>query len=780
LSVKKSKPSGNIFSGFNRIKVILMVKPLIIVESPTKARSITKYLAQEYTVIASKGHIRDLPKTKMGVDTENGFDPKYVTLRDKKDVISAIKKAAKNAPIVLLAPDPDREGEAIAWHINEIIKPVNDNVKRVLFNEITKKGIKQGLDAPRDLDQNLFESQQARRILDRLVGYELSPLLWKKVRRGLSAGRVQSVTLRLIVEREKEINRFDPREFWTIAVELKQESGEIFKANLWKVGGKKAVVPDGETAKRIESETVGTYTVKTVTKKVSVRKAPPPFITSTLQQEASKRFFFSAKRTMMLAQKLYEGIELGEDKEIGGLITYMRTDSTRVSDDAIAGVRDYIVEKFGAEYLPEKPNAFKTKKGAQDAHEAIRPTDTAMTPEMMSRQIHDSQMNSNDAKNLSKLYELIWRRFVASQIKPALFDMTVADIERGSLIFRCQGQVVKFKGFKAIYSDKSESTTTSSSPNMLPPIEEGDTPDLVNVLTEQKFTQPPPRFSEATLIKEMEDKGIGRPSTYAAIISTLANRKYMVREKRKFIPTELGNVVTDLLYDSFPNILSVKFTAQMEEKLDDVEGNKVHWRELLSEFYQEFHKLLLTAEDEMPNMRAQVTETDIDCNRCGAKMVIRWGANGKFLACSTYPECKNSKEFIKDAEGKISIVEPEKRDEKCPICSEPMIKKHGKFGNFLGCSNYPDCKGTMPYILPFDCPEENCDGKLIERKSKRGKIFFGCSKYNPKDGCNFSTWDEPVDEKCSNCGWEYLFRKKSRRKNNSWIECPRCKEKKVE
>ncbi|MBU1239607.1 type I DNA topoisomerase, partial [Myxococcota bacterium] len=570
-----------------------MAKPVIIVESPTKARSITKYLAHKYTVIASKGHIRDLPKTKMGVDVDQGFEPNYVTLRDKKDVIAAIKKAAKDAPMVLLAPDPDREGEAIAWHIYEIVKKVNPNIKRVLFNEITEKGINAGLESPRDLDQYLFESQQARRIVDRLVGYELSPLLWKKVRRGLSAGRVQSVALRLIVEREKEILAFDPREYWAISVELTHENGDVFRALLAKVNGKKAVVPDAQTAAAILSQIQGEYLVSSVVKKRSTRKSPPPFITSTLQQESSKRYYFPAKKTMMLAQKLYEGIEFGASNDLRGLITYMRTDSTRVSDEAIVAVRDYVGQRFGKEFLPAKPHIYKTKKGAQDAHEAIRPTDVSLTPQLVEAQIVASGANAADARNLAKLYELIWRRFVASQMTDALFDVTSVDIQRGDLTFRCQGQVEAFKGFRAIYADKQENGGASEnsaeeqelSTSLLPPLEEGMTPAYLRHESDQRFTQPPARFSEATLIKELEERGIGRPSTYATIISTLINRKYMLREKRRFTPTELGTIVTDLLSEAFPDILNVEFTASMEEKLDAVEENKVHWRELLGEFY---------------------------------------------------------------------------------------------------------------------------------------------------------------------------------------------------
>ncbi|MGM0595942.1 MAG: type I DNA topoisomerase [Myxococcota bacterium] len=747
-----------------------MSLPLIIVESPTKARSISKYLSKQFKVLASKGHVRDLPKSKMGVDIENGFKPDYVVVKSKKKVISQIKKSAKNASFIYLAPDPDREGEAIAWHLYELIKSQNQNIKRVLFNEITKKGVKRGLDSPRELNRNLFESQQARRIVDRLVGYELSPLLWKKVRRGLSAGRVQSVALRLVVEREEEIEKFEPVEYWLFSVDLsKKTSAEKFSANLWRVKGKKAKLPDAQTVEELKKQLSGEFKVVKITKKESKRNAPPPYITSTLQQNAASRYYFPAKKTMRLAQKLYEGIDLGKGNMVDGLITYMRTDSTRVSKDAVAAVRSYISNKVSSKYVPAKPNYFRKKKGAQDAHEAIRPTDVSRTPGEISQILSKSRLSQREVSNLVKLYSLIWHRFVASQMKPAIYDSTTVEIERGNLLFRTKGQVLKFKGYTAIYDYEKK----KSKDKFLPELEEGEVVNFEEVNTEQKFTKPPARYNEASLIKELEQKGIGRPSTYANIISTITGREYVEKIERNFAPTELGKVVTRLLIDSFPNIMDVEFTAEMEKQLDDVEMDKVHWKDILNSFYHKFHENIEKAEQSMPNLKTKIEETDIECDKCKAKMVIRWGRNGKFLACSNYPECKNTKEFKKDKDGNIKIILPEKREEKCPKCEAPMVLKKGKYGSFLGCSKYPDCKGTRPLLLPYDCPEKGCNGKLIERRTRRGKKFYGCSNYSKDGGCQFSTWKTPVDEECPACHSKYLLKRVYKRKANR-LDCPVC------
>lgn len=749
-----------------------MPKPLIIVESPAKARSIGKYLGNKYTVIASKGHIRDLPKENMGIDIENGFEPKYVVLKEKKDVISQIKKASEKADVILLAPDPDREGEAIAWHIMEILKDVNSNVKRVLFNEITRKGVVHGLENPRELDRNLFESQQARRVLDRLVGYELSPLLWRKVKRGLSAGRVQSVALRLIVEREKEIEAFISKEYWNLGCML-ASGKDVFKATLAKVDGKKAEIGNGQDADTIEEILKGKpYVIKQINEKKSYKKPSPPFITSTLQQEAARKFSFPAKKTMQIAQKLYEGIEIGKDKEPTGLITYMRTDSTRVSADAITSARDFITERFGANFVPEKPVIYKSRKDAQDAHEAIRPTDAMKSPEMVEKLLDEAGTSGRDRNDLLKLYSLIWKRFIASQMKNAVLDIVQVDIDRANLQLRAQGTTVSFPGFTAVYEEGRDNSESDEAEGRLPPLKQGQELDLKKILKEQKFTQPPPRFSEATLIKELEEKGIGRPSTYANIISTVITRKYVEREKGRFKPTELGSIVTEILVASFPEILNVEFTAQMEQKLDDVEENKVEWKVLIGDFYGKFHSTVKKAETDVQSLKSRIEETDIDCALCGAKMVVRWGRNGKFLACSKYPECKNTKE-IRMESGTIQIVEPEARNEKCPTCGKGMVVRKGKFGSFLGCVDYPACRGTMPLLLPFKCPKEGCGGTLVERKGKK-KVFYGCSNYSSDGGCDFSTWDEPIAKPCPQCGHEYTFRSKPRRSSRTFIKCPKC------
>lgn len=762
-----------------------MTKPVIIVESPTKAKSITKYLSSRYVVLASRGHVRDLPKNELGVDIEKDFEPKYRVLSEKKDVIAAIRKAVASAEAVYLAPDPDREGEAIAWHIFEIIKGENPNISRVLFNEITPRGVEAGLAHPRPLDQQLFEAQQARRVLDRLVGYELSPLLWKKVGRGLSAGRVQSVAVRLVVEREREIRSFVPQEYWNLSVVLETGRRERFTATLSRLDGKKATVRDEETARTLGAELEGgEYRVSNVVQKVQKKFPAPPFITSTLQQEASRRFHFPAQKTMSLAQKLYEGIELGKNKELTGLITYMRTDSTRVSEDSLTETRGYIGQRFGGDFLPAKANVYKTKATAQDAHEAIRPTDVSRTPEQVEQLILSSNANRTDARNLARLYELIWKRFVASQMNPAVFDATVAEIERGRLTVKATGSVMRFAGFTVLYEENrekeaekpsaGEETPDPETDNQLPDLKVGDLPSLVSAGREQRFTQPPPRFSEATLIRELEEKGIGRPSTYATIMTTIVNRKYVERNSGRFMPTELGQIVTDLLVTAFPEIVNVEFTADMERSLDGVEESKILWRKLISDFYVRFHPVVVSAEKELPNIRSKVEPTEIPCDKCGGLMVIRWGSNGSFLACSNYPDCKNTREYRKDAAGVVSVIEPESRDEKCPLCAAGMIVRQSKFGPFLGCSRYPECKGTLPLTLPFACPRPGCTGMLVEKRGKKGKLFFGCSNYGTATPCDFVTWDRPLKETCPQCQNPYLFLKSTLRRARKTLVCPKC------
>ncbi len=744
-------------------------KHLVVVESPAKARTIKKYLGKGFTVKASVGHVKDLPKSRIGVDVENGFEPEYVVIENKNKVISDLRDAAAGVESVYLAPDPDREGEAIAWHIAEEIRPVNPNIQRVLFNEITRKGVTEALAHPTTLDTNKTDAQQARRILDRLVGYEISPLLWKKVRRGLSAGRVQSVAVRLLVEREREIAAFKPEEYWTVEAECDSGNPPPFTARVHRWDGDKADPKNQRDAEEIAAELKrGPATVSTIEKKERRRRPQPPFITSKIQQEAARKLRFSAKRTMALAQRLYEGLELGEEGPVG-LITYMRTDSTRIADDALNEVREYIGQNFGADYLPEQPVVYKTSKKAQDAHEAIRPTSMQYTPEMVARALAEHA----EGPDLVKLYTLIWNRFVACQMTAAVYDQTTVDIERGKAVLRANGQVMKFPGFTRVYLEQEgdEETPQAETDRLLPPLSEGQSVKLVTVLPEQHFTQPPPRFSEASLVKELEEKGIGRPSTYAAIMSTIVDRGYVDRQDRRFVPTELGTLVNDLLVESFPDIVNVEFTAQMEEGLDGVEEGGTEWRKLLGDFYKPFSKDMEVARKNMRDVKREEIPTDHVCADCKKPMVIKWGRNGSFLACSGYPECRNTKEIERKSDGTFDIVPETTTDESCETCSAPMKVKRGRFGSFLACSRYPDCKTTKAISLGVACPRETCGGFLTEKRSKRGKSFFGCSNYSKK-GCDFVSWDRPIKEPCPDCGAKFLVKRENRR--SSVIKCMSC------
>jgi len=751
-------------------------KSLVVVESPAKARTIKKYLGSGYTVKASVGHVMDLPKSKLGVDVENGFEPEYVVLRDKKKVITEIRDAAKLVEHVYLAPDPDREGEAIAWHIAEQVKDVNPNIQRVLFNEITRKGITEALKHPTVLDTNKTDAQQARRILDRLVGYEISPILWKKVRRGLSAGRVQSVAVRMICDREVEIGEFKPEEYWTVDCDCRAAEPPPFTARILKWKGEKAEPKTEAEAQAIAAElSAGEARVASVEKKERRRRPQPPFITSKLQQEAARKLRFSAKKTMALAQRLYEGMELGEEGPVG-LITYMRTDSTRIADDAINEVRAFVEQRYGKEYLPAEPVIYKTSKSAQDAHEAIRPTSMELPPERVAQLIqHD------EAVDLVKLYTLIWNRFVACQMEPAVYDQTTVDIDRGQAVLRATGQVMKFAGYTAVYmeqeSDDEEAAKAAETDRLLPPVAEGDQVWLDAIRPEQHFTQPPPRFTEASLVKELEEKGIGRPSTYAAILSTIVDRGYVDRRERRFFPTELGTLVNQLLVESFPEIVDAGFTAQMEQDLDKVEDGERDWRDLLGVFYKPFSADLVKAKEHMRDVKREEIATDYVCEKCGKPMVIKWGRNGSFLACQGYPECRNTKEIQRGLDGKIEIVPEATTDEVCENCSAPMVVKRGRFGSFLACSRYPDCKTTKPISLGVTCPRENCGGFLTEKRSRRGKSFFGCSNYSKK-GCDFVAWDRPIPEPCPDCGAKFLVKKETRA--GTTIKCLSCEYKKSE
>ncbi|MBS2023558.1 MAG: type I DNA topoisomerase [Deltaproteobacteria bacterium] len=748
---------------------------LVVVESPAKAKTIKKYLGAGYVVKASVGHVMDLPGSKIGVDIEHDFEPVYEVIEGKEKVLADIEKAAKNASRVLLATDPDREGEAIAWHISDYLKghKIRAPMQRVLFNEITKKAINEAIQQPRELNNQTYDAQQARRVLDRLVGYKISPILWKKVQRGLSAGRVQSVAVRLVVEREEEIKKFVPVEYWSVEADLKAALPPQFRAKLIKVDGKKAELNSGAIAQPLAKELEKLpFVVSSVEKKERRRNAPAPFITSKMQQEAANRLGFTAKKTMTLAQKLYEGVDLGDEGQTA-LITYMRTDSVRLSPDAITGAREYIEKTWGKDHMPAEPVIFKTKKSAQDAHEAIRPTSLEYPPKKVQQYLEF---------DMFRLYELIWNRFVACQMAPAVFDQTTADIGAGRATFRATGQTLKFAGYLAAYGQEAvqdvppeeagaekmegEDEEKGDVSRQLPPLEANQKLDLVKLIPEQHFTQPPPRFSEASLVKELEEKGIGRPSTYAAILSTIEAKKYVEKRERVFHPSDLGKLVTELLVAAFPNVLDVAFTARMEEELDEVEEGKVDWVKLLREFYGPFEKTLALAEEQMRDVKREEQATDLKCEKCGSPMVIKWGRNGRFLACSGYPECKNTKDFI-EKDGKIQVVEDIPTDEVCPTCGKPMVNKRGRFGRFYACSDYPACKTTRPITLKgVVCPQDG--GGLAEKRSRFGRTFFSCVNY---PNCKFAAWDRPVPGPCPKCASPYLLSKFSKR-DGAFIACP--------
>lgn len=671
---------------------------LVIVESPAKAKTIKKYLGPGYEVVASMGHVRDLPKSKFGVDVENGFEPQYTDIKGKETLIKDLKKAAKNSEHVYLATDPDREGEAISWHLAHLLNlDLNEN-NRVTFNEITKTGVRNGMEHSRKIDLDLVNAQQARRVLDRVVGYKLSPFLWRKIRRGLSAGRVQSVAVRLIVDREEEIRAFKPEEYWTIDALLNAKGvRKAFPAKFHGKKGKKIDIKSEQQANGILEELNGAeYVVGTVKKGVRKKSPAPPFTTSTLQQEASRKLGFQARRTMKAAQELYEGIEVGEMGAVG-LITYMRTDSLRISEEARTAATAFIQQRYGAEYLPDKPRFYKSKSNAQDAHEAVRPTMPDMSPEKVKAYLSSDQF---------KLYRLIWERFIASQMANAELDTVSADILAGDYVFKASGYSVRFNGFTALYEEGKDEESESS--EMLPPLSEGDSLKLKSIAGNQHFTQPPPRYTEASLIKALEENGIGRPSTYAPTITTILQRNYIEREAKQLKPTPLGEVTTQLMREHFKNIVDVDFTAKMENDLDEVEVGKVDYVDMLRKFYGDFSHTLDEAEKAMEGSRMKVPheETDMVCELCGKKMVIKIGRFGKFLACSGFPECKNTKRIVQETGGL------------CPLCG----------------------------------------GKVLEKKSKTGKKYYGC-EHNPK--CSFMTWDEPLKEKCPQCG-SSLFKKRGK------------------
>ncbi len=731
-----------------------MASSLIIVESPTKVKTIKKYLGSDFAVEASVGHIKDLPKSNLGIDIENRFEPTYKVIDTKKKVISDLKRAAKKAENIYLAPDPDREGEAIAWHISQEIDTDHKNVYRVLFNDLTRNTMLSALEHPQKLDLNKYEAQQTRRILDRLVGYQISPILWDKVKRGLSAGRVQSVAVRLICDREEEIRRFVPEEYWNMAALLKGANPPPFEAKLHRIDNKRARVENEAQATALKQALDrADFIVAELEKKETKRQPLPPFTTSKLQQEASRKLRFSAKKTMNVAQKLYEGIELGSEGPVG-LITYMRTDSVRIANEAITEVRGFITEKYGEDAMPAKPRAFKAAGRIQDAHEAIRPASMAYHPNEIKKFATNDQF---------RLYQLIWNRFVASQMNPAIYDQTTIDIAAANCTFRAQGSVLKVPGFTVLYTEGKDDNgeENGETGKTLPLVSKGEKLALESLTSQQKFTEPPPRFSEATLVKELEEKGIGRPSTYATILSTIQDRDYVKLEVGRFYPTELGTIVTELLVKNFPQVLDVAFTASLEDKLDLIEEGKLERTETLRDFYGPFESDLKKAKEQMRDIKREETPTELVCEKCGSPMVIKWGRNGKFIACSNYPACKNTKNFVQDENGKINQVETVTTDVLCEKCGKKMVVKNGRFGSFLGCSGYPECKHTMTISLGINCPEEGCTGQLSEKKTKKGKSFFGCTNY-PK--CTFATWDRPVPETCPECGAPFLVEKYARGK----------------
>jgi DNA topoisomerase-1 len=735
-------------------------RSLVIVESPAKARTIAKYLGPGFDVKASNGHVRDLPKSKLGVDVEKGFLPSYVLIKGKGKIIKDLKSSARQASTIYLAPDPDREGEAIAWHLAEMLGEDPARIRRLGFYEITKRGIEEALANPREIDMSKVQAQQARRILDRLVGYQVSPFLWKTVRYGLSAGRVQSVALRLICEREDEIRAFVPREYWTLDADLETPTRESFRARVAKKNGEKFAIATEATAKA-EAEELGrqSFGVSAIRVQEKKRNPLPPFITSTLQQEAFRRHRYSAQRTMVIAQQLYEGIDLGSEGATG-LITYMRTDSTRVSPDALAEVREFVRSRYGDAYLPAEARVYRSRETSQDAHEAVRPTSVARTPAEMKRHLDPDQ---------AKLYELIWQRFVASQMNPALVVTTTADITAGPFLLRASGSRVKFDGFTRAYHtallEEVAVDRTAGAPTGLPAVAQGDALKLLGTLPEQHFTEPPPYYTEATLVKTLEEKGIGRPSTYATIVGTILSRDYVQRDRGKLTPTELGMMVWKLLAGTFGNVFDVEFTAKLEERLDHVETGKDPWIDVVEEFYAPFQKDLASAESRQEEVRASlVQETETLCPRCGSKMIKKFGRSGPFLACPRYPECKTT--LPVDEEG----LPAEAPTQKCPQCEGPMRVRSGRFGKFLACSNYPDCKGTRPFTLQIACPQCGT-GELVERRTRRGKVFYGCSRY-PE--CTFAIWDRPVKETCPSCASPIMVQKRSKTKGD-YLQCPKCK-----
>jgi DNA topoisomerase-1 len=727
-----------------------MGKSLVIVESDAKSKTINRFLGKNYVVRASIGHIKNLPKNRLGVNIENGFEPEYITIRGRGKTLSDLKKLSADAEHVYLATDPDREGEAIASHLEEELRNSNKHIKRVLFHEITEQAVQDSIKKAHRIDITKVEAQKARRVMDRLVGYEVSPFLWKTIYRGLSAGRVQSVALRLICEREDEITRFTSREYWSITADFKTERGEKVTSRLVKIDGADAEIPNEAEAKRHSALLRGlAFKVSDLRSKDTERNPFPPYTTSTLQQDAVRRLGMSTKQIMAVAQQLYEGVDLPEGRV--GLITYMRTDSTRMSHAAVEEARRFIAENYGLEYVPQKPRAFKNKKTAQDAHEAIRPTSLSRPPNKVAAHLNPSQ---------KKLYELIWNRFVACQMAPARITQMALEITAGSYLFRTTGSVVKFKGFMQLYQVDLEEEENSPIPALM---RQDDRLLLEHLREQQHFTKPPPRYNESSLVKELDQLGIGRPSTYALIISTLLDRKYVHKESRSLAPTELGMTVKRIVTSQFPDIFNVGFTAQMEEELDQIESGEKGRVDVLNDFYGPFKQSVSAAMDRKEEIRESLRQdTEGECPKCGKPLVIKWGRNGRFIACTGYPECRHTQPLEKHE----TVV-----DEKCDSCGSDMVIRTGRFGRFLACSRYPECKSTRPVSTGVSCPEDGCGGRIVEKRSGRGKVFFGCSNY-PR--CKYASWYRPVPESCAHCGNPFLEERFSKAKG-AFLKCPKCK-----
>ena len=723
-------------------------RSLVVVESPTKVKTIQKYLAPGFIVKASMGHVRDLPKSQLGVDPKKNFKPKYVVTPAKKKVLDELKRAAAKADALYVATDPDREGEAIGWHLAQELDVDRKKVYRVTFNEITERAVRAAFTRPGKIDLKKVDAQQARRVLDRLVGYSLSPLLWEKVQRGLSAGRVQSVAVRLIVDREREIQAFVPVEYWSLHARLAGAQPPEFVVTLKEVAGAKASLGDEAATRALMASVEGArFVVRSVTRGERKRNPAPPFITSTLQQEAGRKLGFTAKKTMTVAQQLYEGIDLGAEGA-EGLITYMRTDSVRVAREAQDEARGWITARLGREYVPDAPPTYRSRGSAQEAHEAIRPSEVRHDPRSVARFLTKDQL---------ALYRLVWERFVASQMMPAVYDTVAADIEAGRCLFRAQGSTLRFKGFTAVYEESraDDAPPADEEPEgAIPPLAPGETLRLLGLDPKQHFTQPPPRYTEASLIKALEELGIGRPSTYASILGTIINdRGYVHRERRTLFPTELGSTVTDRLQPFFPEIMDVEFTAQMENSLDAIEEGQRDWVETVREFYEPFKADLARARKHMVNEKAG-EDIGEACPECGEPLRERRGRFGKFIACSAYPDCK----YKRNLPGQ-ERAEDQPTDETCPTCGKPMVIKHGRFGKFIACSGYPECRTTKPVTLGIACPEPGCAGQLVERRSKRGRTFYGCSAY---PGCKFALWQRPVAAPCPKCGASFLTERAAR------------------